>query len=132
MQRNYRYDVYLSSQEKRIIEKNAALNNYKSVSAFLRDMGLSTDISNKTVLTVLLTYFKIHLQNYSPDKALDWTKQKTIIKKRLSAELAGYDKPQREKYLKKIEETVDHALEIKKELEDILLLRKQRIENEVY
>lgn len=131
MLRNHRYDVYLSSQEKRIIEKNAALNNYKSVSAYLRDMGLCTDISNKSLLIILLTYFKIHFQNHSPDKALNWSRQKTIIKTRLSVELAGYNKAKREKYLKKIEETVDQALEIKKELEEILLLRKQKLDNEV-
>ena len=42
------------------------------------------------------------------------------MKHRLSSELSGMNKGQREAYLGKMEKTLDNALEIKKELDNIL------------
>jgi len=97
---------------------------YGSMAAFLRDRALGTDISNKGVLAIILSYLSFHMRDLSSkDKNLDWTKRKEGMKKHLSIELSGLDKKKRAEYLGKLEETLDNALEIKKELEEILSKR---------
>lgn len=128
MVRENSVSVYLSNREKNIIKKNAKLHGYKGISTFLRDCGLNTDISNKGLLTILLTYLSIHLQNYSPDKALEWTVNKAKDDIRIGAmtKFAGMPRDKYEATLIKLEETITHATELKKELR-ILLEKKGKI-----
>ncbi len=120
MVRETKISVPVTDQEKRLIRANAELNMYGSMAAFLRDRALETDISNKALLAIILTYLSSHIKDLSRDKNLDWTRRKADMKHKLSTELAGLNKKQREAYLGKVEKTLDNALEIKKELDNIL------------
>ncbi len=97
--RKEKLEVYVSKQEKRIIRKNSLLQEYKSVSAFLRDKGLDTDISNKGFLVILLTYLNIHLQDFSPDKALEWIRKKQWDGIRMGA-MTKFSEMSKDKYEK--------------------------------
>ena len=125
MVRENNISVYLSDQEKRIISKNAKLHGYKGISTFLRDLGLNTDISNKGLLAILLTYLRVKIENYSPDKALNWTVTKIKDDIRISAmtKFAGMPKDKYEATLVKLEETITQATELKKELSELLAKR---------
>ena len=125
MVREDKFEIYVSEKEKRIIKKNAKLHNYKSVSSFLRELGLGHDISNKTMLAIILTYLNVHLQNYSPEEALDWVRKKqwSNIKMDAMTKFAGMSKDKYEKTLEKLEETISEALEMKEELRKLLAAR---------
>ena len=121
--RDQQIGIPVNKKEKKLIQANAKLNKYASVAAFLRDRGLDIDISNKASLAIILTYLSSHMKNLSKDGALNWTKRKNDIKKRLAPELIGMNKIQREKYLDKLENVLDNAKEIQNELAEILAAR---------
>lgn len=123
--RDEKFDVYVTEQEKRIIRNNAKLQEYKSISAFLRDKGLDSDISNKTMLAILLTYLNIHLQNFSPDQALNWVRKRSMngIKMDAMTKFSEMSKDKYEKTLLKLEETITIASEMRKELKELLAKR---------
>ncbi len=125
MVRENNISVYLNDQEKRIISKNAKLHGYKGISTFLRDCGLNVDISNKGLLSILLVYLKVNLENYSPDKALNWvvTKAKDDVRMSAMTKFAGMPKDKYEATLLKLEETISQATELKKELSELLAKR---------
>lgn len=125
MVRENNISVYLSDQEKRIITQNAKLHGYKGISTFLRDKGLNVDISNKGLLAIILSYLSLKLENYSPDKALNWIKTKAQDDIRMSAmtKFAGMPKDKYEATLLKLEETITQATELKKELSELLAKR---------
>ena len=125
MVRTNSVSVYLNDREKRIIEHNAKLHGYKGISTFLRDCGLNTDISNKGLLAIILTYLSSNLENFSTDKALDWTRTKIKDDIRMGAmtKFAGMPKDKYEKTLIKLEETITQATELKKELSELLAKR---------
>ncbi len=125
MVRENNISVYLNNREKRIIEKNAKLHGYRGVSTFLRDCGLNVDISNKGLLAILLVYLKTNLENYSPDKSLNWTRTKIKDDIRIGAmtKFAGMPKDKYEATLIKLEETISQATELKKELSELLVKR---------
>lgn len=129
--RDEKFEVYVSKQEKRIIRKNSLLQDYKSVSAFLRDKGLDTDISNKGLLAILLTYLNIHLQDFSPDKALEWVRKKQWdgIRTGAMTKFSEMSKDKYEKTLLKLEETITIASEMRKELR--ILLAKRNLQTNV-
>lgn len=129
--RNEKFEVYVSEREKRIIRKNASLNEYKSISGFLRDRGLNTDISNNGLLAILLTYLNIHLKDFSPDKALEWVRKKQWdgIKMTAMTKFAGMSKDKYEKTLVKLEETITEATEMRKELRELLAKRKKKLDD---
>jgi hypothetical protein len=133
MVRENSISVYLSNREKNIIRKNAKLHGYKGTSTFLRDCGLNTDISNKGLLAIVLTYLSIHLQNYSPDKALKWTvnKAKDDFKMSAMTKFAGMPKDKYEATLIKLEETITYATELKEELSELLKKRKVTLDAHV-
>lgn len=130
MVREDKFEVYVSEQEKRIIKNNAKLHNYKSVSGFLRELGLGHDISNKSLLAIILTYLSIHLQNYSPDQALDWVRKKQWDGIRMDAisKFSEMSQDQYEKTLAKLEETISEAVEMKEELRKLLAKKKDSLE----
>lgn len=125
MPRENNVSVYLSDREKRIISQNAKLHGYKGISTFLRDCGLNTDISNKGLLSILLVYLKVKLENYSSDKALNWTVTKIKDDIRIGAmtKFAGMPKDKYEATLLKLEETISQATDLKKELSELLAKR---------
>lgn len=123
MTRDQQIGIPVNKKEKKLIQANAKLNKYVSVAAFLRDRGLDIDISNKASLAIILTYLSSHMKNLSKDGALNWTKRKNDIKKRLAPELIGMNKVQRDKYLDKLEHVLDNAKEIQNELAEILAAR---------
>lgn len=129
--RKEKLEVYVSKQEKRIIRKNSLLQEYKSVSAFLRDKGLDTDISNKGFLVILLTYLNIHLQDFSPDKALEWIRKKQWDGIRMGAmtKFSEMSKDKYEKTLVKLEETITIASEMRKELRELLSKRNLNVQS---
>ena len=120
MVREYAITIPVTEQERKLIKNNAKLHGYSSTAAFLRDRALDNDISNKASLAVLMTWLSSKLGDFNSDKNLDWTRKKTNMKKQLSSDLAGMDKDKREVYLSNLDEKIDHALEVKGELESIL------------
>ena len=120
-------NVYVSKIEKRIIEQNAFLKDYKSTSAFLRELGLGTDISNNTLLAILLVYLKTKLENYSPEKSLNWVRKKqwNDIKVGVISKFSGMKKDKYDMVLKKLDETISHAVDLKKELMELLKKRRE-------
>ena len=116
--------IRVTEQEKQLIRKNATLHDYKAVAPFLRDLGLSIDMSAKKNSTFLALLFK-YLEKYSPDRALTWVRkqQRNLLKINAMTKFAGMP---REKYLKtlsRLEKSMDDSLELKKELNEILAKR---------
>lgn len=120
MVRELKISIPVNEQEKKLIKANAKLNRYKSMAGFMRDRALETDLSNKGHLAILMTYLSSHIGDFTKDKALDWTRKKSEIKSRLTSELFGMNKVQKNVYMTKLERTLDTALEIKAELDNIL------------
>lgn len=120
MVRELKITISVNEQEKKLIRANAKLNKYKSMAGFMRDRALEIDLSNKGHLAILMTWLSSHMGDFTKDKALDWTRKKAEIKSRLTSELFGMNKVQKDAYMTKLEKTLDTALEIKEELDNIL------------
>jgi len=123
MKRKHQISIAVNKKEKQLIQSNAQLHKYKSVSGFLRDKGLETDISNKAALAITLAYLSSHMKDISQDAALDWTKRKNDIKQKHLIELEGMSQEQRKKYMNKLEVVLNYNKAIQKELEEILTSR---------
>lgn len=103
-----------------MIRSNATIHKYSSLAGFMRDKALEIDMSNRAVLAIILSYLSFHRGEFKGDKSLDWTKRKKDIKRGLRLDLSGLDKEKRKNYMDKVEETINTALKVKKDLDAIL------------
>jgi len=123
LKRKSQISIAVNKTEKQLIQTNAKLHKYHSVSGFLRDRGLETDISNKASLAIILSYLSSHMKDISQDGALNWITRKKNIKQKHLVELADMKPEQRQKYMEKLETVLNHNKAIQKELEEILSAR---------
>ncbi len=117
--------------QKCLLEKNAKIAGFKTVSKYIRARCLKEQILKKEVLQLINNFVKSKLEDLliCPDKRLEWKKQKVKKDLNLSFATLGLSDEKKELFEKSLKNLTEaYSNEIQEELTS--LLQKQRLKVE--
>ncbi len=121
----------LTEEEKFQLKINASCAGFNTVSKFVRDRCLRTQVTNEDIVSILQSFVSTQIERYSvgSDRNLEWQRKKIKSQFDYSPVLAGLSKKKKEKFVKSIKEINDaYSKELQEELSSILSVKRSKLE----
>ncbi len=126
------FGFLVTNSQKKLIEKNAQSARFKTVSKYIRARCLKGQILKKDLLEMINNFVKSILEDLliSPDKKIEWKKQKIKKDLNLSFVTLGLSEEKKELFEKSVKDLTEaYSNEIQIELNSLLQKQKLKIES---
>ncbi len=122
----------ITGAQKKLMEKNAQSAGFKTISKYIRARCLEGQILKKNLLEMINNFVKSKLEDLliSPDKKMEWKKQKIKKDLNLSFMTLGLSEEKKELFEKNVKDLTEaYSNEIQIELTSLLQKQKLKIES---